>query len=98
MAIKIKGGKITRFCLIIPIHPKGLYIVQENIYIGFKAKYKLYFLVWLGPSYSLRSDFLFGAIRTFLIIDMEMVTTFTIAVLSFIALSLVIRIIGFTPK
>ena len=95
MAIEIKSGKKTRFYLIILIHPKALYIVQETIYIGFKAKYKLY-LMRLGPGYSLKLNFLFSAIRIFLIIDVAMAVTPTIVALSLIALSLVIRTVGFT--
>ena len=94
MAIKIKSGKKTRFYLIISIHPKALYTVRETIYIGFKVKYKPY-LVQLGPGYSLKLDFLFSTIRTFLIMDIVMAVTSTITALSFIALSLVIKTVGF---
>ena len=98
MVIKIKGGKIIRFCLIIPIHPKGLYTVRETIYTGFKVKCEPYSLVRLGPSYFLKLNFFLSAIRTFLIIDIEMAATFTITALSFIALFLVIRTVGFVFK
>ena len=72
--------------------------MRETIYIGFKAKYKPYFSVRLGPSFSLRLDFLLNIIRTFLIIGVVIAATPTIAALSLIVLSLVIRTIGFTPK
>ena len=98
MVIKIESGKITKFCLIILIYSKGLYTVQKTIYIGFKVKYKPYSLVWLGPSYFLKLDFLLNIIRTFLIIDMETAATPTIAALSLIALSLVIKTVGFAFK
>ena len=94
MVIEIEGGKKTRFYLIISIHPKALYIVRETIYIGFKVKYEFY-LVWLGPGYFLRPDFLLGAIRTFLIMDVVMAATPIVAALSLIVLSLVIRTVGF---
>ena len=98
MVIKIKSGKITRFYLIILIYFKGLYIVQKTIYIGFKIKYKLYSLVWLGPSYFLKLDFLLSVIKTFLIMDIKIAATFTVIVLNLIVLFLVIRIVGFTFK
>ena len=98
VTIEIKSGKITRFWLTISIYPKGLYIVQETIYIGFKAKYKPYFLVRLGPNYFLKLDFLFGTIRTFLIIDIVTVATPTAAALSLIALLSVTKTAGFAFK
>jgi len=72
--------------------------VRETIYIGFKAKYKPYFLVRLGPGFSLRLDFLLSTIRTFLIIDVVTAATPTVIALSLIALSLVIRTAGFASK
>jgi len=72
--------------------------VRGTIYIGFKAKHKPYFLVRLGPGFSLRLDFLLSAIRTFLIIDVVTVTTPTSAASSLIALSSVIRTAGTTPR
>jgi len=47
---------------------------------------------------SLRLDFLFSAIRTFLIIDVVTAATPTIAALSLIALFLVTRTAGFAPR
>ena len=52
----------------------------------------------LGPGYFLKSDFLFSIIRTFLIIDVATAVIFTIAALSLIVLSSVIRTAGFTSK
>ena len=72
--------------------------MRETIYIRFKAKHKSYYLVQLAPSFSSRLDFLFSAIRTFLIIDVVTAVTPTVAALSLIALSLVIRTAGFASR
>ena len=98
MVIETESGKITRFCLIILIHPKGLYTVQETFYTGFKVKCKPYSLVQLRLSYFSKSDFLLGVIKTFLIMDIVTAATSTITALSLIALFLVIKTTGFAPK
>ena len=72
--------------------------MRETIYTEFKAKRKPYSLVRLGPGYFLKLDFLPSTIRTFLIIDVATAATPIVAALSFIALFLVTRTVGFTFK
>ena len=57
-----------------------------------------YSLVQLGPGYFLKLNFLFDAIRTFLIINIATAVTPTAVALSLIALLSVIRTAGFALK